>query len=285
MRIIRSILIPLAITSVLSLHAAEVQVLPLQASGIESGLQQTADALVRSSVNKAGHVLVDSASGLRLRTTLLKLEQTWIVVVERLEGGQVVASERLKAGSFDEIDIAIERAVGAALAGRSAAETEEVGAITSPEVAAVKRRKESRSYGMIGFGPGMYHGMDSDNLVYGLLLGKVWELGPHSAVTSSLRSGFQLTTVGLQVQWTIGGRWYPSAGRNSPFLGAGMGFGGTVDDARERLGFAGSLEGGMVLFRTSTTQMQIGANYGLILDGIEGGSPGGRFGLEFGVNY
>ena len=73
----------------------------------------------------------------------------------------------------------------------------------------------------------------------------------------------------------LGGRFFPSTGVVTPFLGAGIGLGIQFDDhyydADEgfAIGLAGGAELGVIFFRNSATQLELGLAWDALWDGFE----------------
>ena len=90
----------------------------------------------------------------------------------------------------------------------------------------------------------------------------------------------------------IGGRFFPSTGVVTPFAGAGVGLGIQTDghyydsDESFAIGLATGVELGVILFRNSATQLEIGLAWDALWDGFE--SFDRRFGagsFYIAINY
>lgn len=158
------------------------------------------------------------------------------------------------------------------------------------------------SYNFNSFGLGMsiwYNWRDKDynpkrDWDKGVFLhyGRIWEMTTHGAITfmnnfnTSFNKDWQMQEVAK-----IGGRYFFADQVFSPFLGAGVGVGLDVDthydhfDEVFAIGFAGGLEAGLVIFRTSTTQLEIGTTYDLMLDGFNTRRKFGAFSFYAAINY
>ena len=122
--------------------------------------------------------------------------------------------------------------------------------------------------------------------------GRIWEMTTHGAITFmdnaniSVGDHFELHETAL-----IGGRFFFADQVFSPYVGAGFGVGiqfdSHYDDFSEgfAFGFAGGLEAGLVIFRTSTTQLEIGAGYDIMMDGFDTDCLFGSFNFYLAVNY
>jgi len=73
----------------------------------------------------------------------------------------------------------------------------------------------------------------------------------------------------------IGGRFFPSTGVLTPFIGAGIGLGIQTDDhyydgdESFAIGLAAGAELGIIFFRNSSVQLEIGAAWDALWDGFE----------------
>ncbi len=122
--------------------------------------------------------------------------------------------------------------------------------------------------------------------------GRIWEMTTHGAITfmnntnTSYENHWQLHESAL-----IGGRYFFADQVFSPYLGAGLGIGieydGHFDDFSEyfAIGPAWGLEGGLIIFRTSTTQLELGATYDMLFDGFDFGKNFGSFSFYLAINY
>jgi len=124
---------------------------------------------------------------------------------------------------------------------------------------------------------------------------RIWEMTTHGAITfinnssvsyEELDANWQTHTTAL-----IGGRFFFADKVFSPFLGAGLGVGLQIDGHFDNftdgfaVGPAGALEGGLIIFRTSTTQLELGVSYDVLLDGFDFGRHFGSFDFYVAINY
>lgn len=122
--------------------------------------------------------------------------------------------------------------------------------------------------------------------------GRIWELTEHGAIT--LMDNSQFSWGDGEFQWSevarIGGRYYFTDDVISPFLGGGIGLGFQWDthmsgDDVFAFGFAGGLEAGLTIFKTSQTQLEIGCSYDFVTDYIDFGELFGSFNFYVAVNF
>ena len=111
----------------------------------------------------------------------------------------------------------------------------------------------------------------------------IFEVSTSAAITMQANAdmvfgkGWQIHGVFL-----IGGRYYIQSGAVSPYFGAGFGVGAQFDNHYAEvgeyigLGLAGGVEAGVVFFRNSAIQLELGATWDALWDGFESFSR--RFG-------
>lgn len=121
---------------------------------------------------------------------------------------------------------------------------------------------------------------------------RIFEMTTHGAITvinntnTSWGSEWQLHETLL-----LGGRYFFADKVFSPFLGVGLGVGLQYDnhfsDFSEAFAFgpAAGIEGGLIIFRTSTTQLELGAAYDIMIDGFTFADHFGSFSFYLAINY
>ena len=278
--------------------ATDVQVsVDVGNSGVD---QTTADMLVRDAVIGSGNSPVDN-SKYTLDVKFLALGSSVVVVGEYQKKGEPIASAKLKAENPEELDVVIERVVRGALANESAEQNSEVGKIAESEEYEMLRRRGTLRYTTIGLGLGLWHPYDGDNgaeasLSYLLRYGYIWEASPHGAITLITNFGFNFEdNWSIQETFLIGGRYHITASSVSPYIGGGIGLGYSVFYGEDKngdskvyggYGFAFAASAGVVVFRTSTTQLDVGINYDVVLGGFGfNEDASGKVGLYFAVNF
>jgi len=267
-----------------TVSAATIQVLPVQGADFSPDAPATLQTLVRAAVSKAGDTPQDSGASAQLRTSLLHLGQSYIVVCEKIENGQVTHSAQLKANNIDELDMVVERTVHATLSGTPVQSNIAVGSVTDREVTQVSKRTESRNYQSAGGGPAFMHGMDSPSMSYMLHTAYIWEAGLQGAITLQNNVALNITEWALHETLLIGGRYHFTATAVSPFLGGGLGVGLGMAD-RIRFGFSTGASLGVVFFRTSSTQLETALNYEALFDSRDEGAPAGKASAHIAINY
>ena len=288
--------------------AANVQILAPEGAEFAPDAPNMVQSIVRASVSQTGNTPVDGGAEIQLRTNVMTMGSTFVVVCEQVKDGSVVGSGKQKAGSIDDLDVAIEGAVKSALANVADDNSASDDAYAStanrsePEVVVLvpadrndgdpndnfAHKRPTRNYVSYGLGAAMWHNYDYTNANHDHEEGMSWEQAfvfhyarifeviPQAAITivNNMNMSF-----GEAWQWhetfLLGGRWFPSTGTITPFLGAGVGLGIQFDDhyydsdENFAIGLAGGAELGVIFFRNSATQLEVGLAWDALWDGFE----------------
>ena len=324
--------------------AANVQILAPEGAEFAPDAPNMVQSIVRASVSQTGNTPVDGGAEIQLRTNVMTMGSTFVVVCEQVKDGSVVGSGKQKAGSIDDLDVAIEGAVKSALANveddnasaaPAAAPAEDNYASTAsrssePEVIVLvpadrndgdpndnfAHKRPTRNYVSYGLGAAMWHNYDfvdkscnqytnSDDChrdrdvkgdwdqAFVFHYARIFEVIPQAAITivNNMNIAF-----GDEWEWhetfLLGGRFFPSTGAITPFLGAGLGLGIQVDDhyydsdESFAIGLATGAELGVIFFRNSAIQLELGLAWDVLWDGFE--SFDRRFGagsFYIAINY
>lgn len=316
--------------------AANVQVLAPEGAEFAPDAPSMVQSIVRASVSQTGNTPVDGSAEIQLRTNVMTMGSSFVVVCEQVKDGSVVGSGKQKAGSVDDLDVAIEGAVKSALANvadDNSASDDTYASTTSrsePDVVVLvpadrndgdpndnfAHKRPTRNYVSYGLGAAIWHNYkfkdpgcdksrnpdachelyDTDRAweqAFVFHYARIFEVIPKAAITivNNMNMSF-----GDAWQWhetfLLGGRFFPSTGTITPFLGAGFGLGIQVDDHYSEdsegfaLGLAGGAELGVIFFRNSATQLEIGLAWDALWDGFE--SFDRRFGagsFYIAINY
>ena len=310
-----------ALLSVAALAFAEnVQILEPSGAEFSTDAPKVVMSILRSAVAQTGNTPVESSAPVQLRTTLSTMGSSIVVVVEQIQDGAVVGSGRQKTPSVDDLDIAIDDAVKAALANldagnapQSAAYAPEAGYQDGPDVVYVvpvergggdpnddfAHKRPTRNYVSYGLGMAMWHNYDfvqedcekfsnkkechenedvdmSWEQAFVFHYARIFEVVPHAAITiiNNMNISF-----GSEWEWhetfLIGGRYFISTGNITPYVGLGGGLGiqtdGHYNDSDEgfAIGLATGAELGMIFFRNSATQLELGFAWDALWDGFE----------------
>ena len=314
--------------------AANVQILTPEGAEFAPDAQNMVQSIVRASVSQTGNTPVDGSAEIQLRTNVMTMGSSFVVVCEQIKDGSIVGSGKQKASSIDDLDVAIEGAVKSALvntADNSAnADNGAYASTTSrsePDVIVYvpadrndgdpndnfAHKRPTRNYVSYGLGAALWHNYDfvekrceddkechkkydTDQTweqAFVFHYARIFEVIPQAAITivNNMNLSF-----GEEWEWhetfLLGGRFFPSTGVVTPFLGTGVGLGIQVDnryyDSNESfaIGLATGAELGVIFFRNSATQLEVGLAWDVLWDGFE--SFDRRFGagsFYIAINY
>ena len=172
----------------------------------------------------------------------------------------------------------------------------------------LEKKRPTRNYNGFGLGVALWHNYDysadPDNeddkdvdrdwsSAFVVHYARIFEVSNHAAITM-LNNTNMVFGKGWQIHETflIGGRYYIQSGAVSPYFGAGIGLGAQLDNHYAEfseyfaLGVAGGVEAGIVFFRNSAMQLELGATWDALWDGFS--DFGRRFGagsLYIAINY
>lgn len=176
----------------------------------------------------------------------------------------------------------------------------------APDTLGAKR--PTRNYNSFGLGVALWHdydySADPDNeddkdvdrrwrATFVFHYARVFEVSTSAAITITNNVN-AVVTDGWEIHdaFLIGGRYYIQSGSVSPYIGAGLGLGFQFDNRYEEIdeylafGIACGAEAGVVFFRNSTMQLELGATWDAVWDGFS--SFDRRFGsgsIYIALNY
>lgn len=277
--------------------AINVQIIAPTGANFSPDAPNMVTSIIRSAVSQSGHTPIEQPASIQLTTSLMTMGSSIVVVCEQKENGVIVGSGKQKAASLDDLDVAIEQAVASALATKTSTQAAPASqpivsntpaeAPSQPQKIQTEKdylKKEPvRKYKSIGFGLAYWYNWrdsihnptrDSD-LAYALRLAYIWQTSSTTALVLQSNTIFNFGDDShLQEAVTIGGRYLFDNKIITPYLGAGLGFGIQADGHFDRIdegfafGFVGSVDAGVVLFQKSSIQMEVGARYNILWDGL-----------------
>lgn len=321
--------------------AANVQVLAPTGAEFAPDAPSMVQSIVRASVSETGNTPIEGSAEIQLRTNVMTMGSSIVVVCEQINNGTVVGSGKQKASSIDDLDVAIDMAVKSAL--NSPSNNDDAYASTAsrssePEVVVLvpadrnsnedpndnfAHKRPTRNYVSYGLGAALWHNYDFTYRKNGLTCkdmadpeevkachkkfdteqtweqafvfhyARIFEVIPQAAITivNNMNMSFG-DEWQLHETFLLGGRFFPSTGVVTPFLGAGFGLGVQFDDhyydSKEgfAIGLAGGAELGVIFFRNSATQLEVGLAWDALWDGFD--SFDRRFGagsFYIAINY
>lgn len=300
--------------------AANVQVLAPTGAEFSTDAPQMVQSIVRAAVSATGNTPVEGAGDVQLRTNVMTMGSSFVVVCEQIKYGAVVGSGKQKSESIDNLDVAIEGAVAVALANLAASDVPQGSAAyapayeaSNPEVVYVvsaqssedpndnfAHKRPTRNYVSYGLGMAVWHNWEDKvgnpkldwDKGFVFHYGRIFEVIPQAAITIINNMDISF---GDEFQWhetfLIGGRFFFSTGAITPFVGAGFGLGLQWDDHFTNdnyvcYGLAGGAELGVIFFRNSAVQLELGGAWDALWNRFRGFDQ--RFGagsFYIAINY
>lgn len=281
--------------------AADYFVQETEARGLNQDQVESIKPMIEDSItSNTGNQVVESAeeADFVMASTLLKLGSTYILKVERMAGEEVVSSAQTKARSLDELSNNIGQITLAAVNGNQRprgtsskfsfranvgegqqGSNQASAGTTQAETGELQPKMDTRSHWRLGFGPFFGRQLDTDNVMYHLSGGYIWEVHPQAEVKiigegafASSDDSARFLNVGAGASY-----FFPSGTNTSaPFITGDMGVGAAeTDDGSDASGFSFGLGVGYQFFRNTERSLDVLFRYALITDTIEAtdGSP------------
>jgi len=178
------------------------------------------EGLIENELKAKGHIVVDNKKSSQwvLSPGAIKLDESYIVTLEKSKDGKPFYSGRLKSVGLEELDIVTERLVSAAIASTAADRNITVDTITENEVkgTSVKTKVERQTF--LGYGPSRLTNLDTSNSAVSFSAGALWNIDHQY----SIRAGFSTNSASDSpagiVDLTIGGNYYLSRERHSSYV-------------------------------------------------------------------
>lgn len=259
-------------------NAETVFVQAAQAEGEAASLRATIQELVKAAVSEqSGYSLASSSESadLVLNARILKLGSAYILSVDKMKGGKVLFTSKMRAANAEDLDTVSARVVRSALHEVRAEQNAQVDDITEDEVSRGTRRHIATRQWEVGFGPAWGTNLNTDKSGLVFHLGFVWGVDPHWDLDLSLRAtGIEgkNSSNAYFSEFMIGTNYHFNKNKNAPFLTAGLGRATAgVSDSTIILnddtatGWAARVGAGMKFFRTSTVNLGLEANYTFLL--------------------
>ena len=158
-----------------------------------------------------------------LEPSLLKLGNSYIASLSKISDGLVFFSQKLKATNIDDLDTVTERLVLAMIYNKTVGQAQEVDTVTQDELMGTTERIEVERQFYLGFGPGALSGLSASGGAVNITAGLLWSVDKHF----SMRFGGDWTGGEGDadvLSLGIGGQYYFSLKKNSPYLLGLVGF-------------------------------------------------------------
>ncbi len=255
-------------------------VTPVKGDAILDSDKTAVQELIRSSIPKGKHSAVDNSKQADwvLNGNLLKLGDSYILTLEKKSNkGKPSFSEKMKSTTMSNMDTVAQRLTTAVIDERTLEQTADVTNITENEKTQHTNRIEVTRQWILGIGPSWTSNLNSEGTGgFTLLIGYEWGLDPDfsidlSYIGSAGRGGDESNFS----DFSLGGTYYFSRTKFSPFVTARMGYGSSdINDGcsifcssvNESSGWSGSVAAGYKFFRTSSVNVSSYLRYSYIFD-------------------
>ena len=274
--------------------AATYKILPPKATGVTSELARSFAELIRLEIFKTSTNQVSDNANFSLQPSIIKFGESFVIGLEKLKLGKLLASESLKINTQDELDVGVKRLVRAILLGKHAEDNEHVGDVTSQEIDETRNRKQSVNRFLVSVGPASSTGIGGGkDLLMSFDLGYSFEyknLAPKFFLQGA--NSYGKTEVG-EFHICLGLEYFFSAGSKTPLVGVDLGYGsvrtnldaGGGDGSKLALdGFSVGFNAGYMLLRTSSVAMVAQGFVRPVLSTVQG-HLAGVFGAQIGLRF
>ncbi len=158
----------------------------------------------------------------------------------------------------------------------------EVGAIPPEQTKILQNRRESKKFTGAGFGPAGFGNVDEKMPAYDIYAGRFWEVNKFAAIKAlgEVASDFDKATL---ANVTLGGNLYAAPTDFAPYVGGGLGLGYGAVPGDRNFGFNVGASIGALLFRTSSTQMNLEGSAEMMLSQAD--SPPSVYTARLGVLF
>jgi hypothetical protein len=268
--------------------AETVYVEPTKGASVPDSDRATVEELIRIAVTQIkGHTNVSSpaSADLSLSSKVMKLGDAYVLSIEKKDkNGKTLFSEKMKAKEMGEMDTVATRLTQAVLENSKVISTADVTNVTQEEETMNTRRFQATRQWIIGLGPGWSSELNSKGGGFTFVLGYLWGLDPDFGVNLSytINSGPSDDDSSFS-DFSLGGEYYFSRTKNSPFVGARMGYGSAtandcdlfaiscVEDDASGWSVNGTV--GYKFFRTSSVNVAIYGSFFYLFDRTSNGHP------------
>lgn len=257
---------------------ADTYSLDIQANGVPKMETDTITELLQMNFkNEFGkvHQLVTSEKATyKLKTKILKLDNFYIVNIEKEKDNTYIFSASIKSPKSEELDQKISRLVRSVV--KEEAINEKVGETTESEKMEKSFRRQSINRWYVGFGPGTSRKLGNKVTMTNISIGYSWEVSAKASIRAlfdslsepgaNRNSSFSNFGLGLQ--------YFLDDNNNAPYILGDLGRASTTSSTKEEINgfsFGGGI--GYTLFRTSSTNFDLELRAQTISSSNKNGTP------------
>ncbi|OFZ26962.1 MAG: hypothetical protein A2381_20265 [Bdellovibrionales bacterium RIFOXYB1_FULL_37_110] len=235
--------------------------------------------IIQSLENKKHQITNDSKASLSLKSTLLKLGDSYILTISK-HSPTGVNSEKMKVKQIDDLDVVVDRVVAAVLSETTAKETLKIDTVTEQEKGRQTKRIEVTRQWMVGLGPVWLVNLGSTS-AYNFVIGYVWGLDHNFDLNVKMDfSNAEGSSEAGTSLFTVGGNYFFNNDIHALYATADLGYGNAENvNKKEKSGWVSSLGTGMKFFRASSVNFAVEARYSTLFAKIENKTPS-QFGFK-----
>lgn len=271
-------------------HADTFEVPEIQSPAVDAGQAATVSELIRANVAEIPNQSVVARNGqFQLRAKLLKLGNSYVVTLQKVQKDQVRFASQLKATTFDDMDNVVARLVRSVVTEKPVDKDATVKDVTTAESTQGIRRRETVNRWYFGMGPGGTINAGGSAANFNLAIGYYFEIDPSVAVKivyDGTSSRFNYLN--------LGANYYFSDKNYSPVVTGELGYGSAsqarrntnylIDEFDKVNGFILGAGAGYQFFRTSKVNLEILAHFAVMMNNNDRGVPS-KYGLRVGVYW
>ena len=257
--------------------------------GASYGGAEVYKELIRSELRAQKQELVRSPeySNWIVEPSLLKLGESYVASLSKINNGRVAFSQKLKVQSLDDLDVVTQRLVQAMVSNQSVDSVQQVNTVTQDELVGTTEKTEVERQFYLGFGPAGLSGLSADGSAVNLTAGYLWGLDNQFGMRFGLdwtggEGDADILNVGL------GGQYYFNLQKHAPYVLGLVGFSWAESnskapvctnlifacDGEDKAGWSAQLGAGYHFFRTAKVNLALEAVYTASFYDVSGENPG-----------
>jgi len=219
--------------------------------------------------------------------SLLKLGESYVASVSKINNGRVFFSQKLKVKTLDDLDTVTQRLVQAMVSNKSVDSVQQVDTVTQNEIKGTTVKTEVERQFYLGFGPAGLRGLSAEGTAVNLAAGYLWGLDNQFALRFGLdwtggEGDADILNAGL------GGQYYFNLQKHAPYVMGLVGFSWAEANAKapvctnlifacdgeDKAGWSAQIGAGYHFFRTAKVNLALEAVYTASFYDVAAENPG-----------
>jgi hypothetical protein len=257
---------------------AETYSIETQANGIDKTDVETILELLKmnfkSEFGAKNELTTSDKATFKLKAKILKLDNLYIVNLEKEKANSFVFASTIKAPKSAELDQKIARLIRSVVNEKPL--IEKVGEITESEKDEVSNRRKSVNRWYVGFGPAWGKKLLSETTMTDFSIGYSWEVNTQSSIRTiwdlvsepGSSKNAKMSNLGLGLQYFL------NNDNSAPYVQGDFGWAATTTNFKEeKSSFSIGAVAGYTLFRTSSTNFDISLRFQTLTSSNSAGTP------------